>query len=127
MSILHEGDREFVQRVLKYFGLKGVRLEAVSRPKHEISTDANPDVPTWFIGPKWQRRRRYSAVNGRAGLVHESLHSLGYPHDAEMRRRGFYSLDREKDSLTADVYKDIERGTPHFEPQRFGLPDRRSR
>lgn len=124
MALLTPIDRRFLRRLCQYFGLRGVRVVEANTPKHDISIAPDDDVPSIYIGPVWQRRRERSVDDGRLAFTHEGLHTWGYPHSEAMRRHGYYSKDRSRDKLSERVYDDIKRGTPRFDPRRFGLPPR---
>jgi hypothetical protein len=120
-NLVPEEDVPFLEKIVRYFGLKGVRVREHGGAKYDIATDANPEMPTVWVGAKWQRRRRRSKIDGRLAFVHELTHSHGLGHDAYARSVGYFSKDRQRDTLPQRIYMDIERGGTRFDPVKFGL------
>lgn len=76
-----------------------------------------PSLKRFYLGRVWQED---DPETQRRKLTHEFVHLAGYPHSEAMRERGYFSKP-ERDTLTPQVHGDVKKGTPRFEPERFGL------
>lgn len=110
------GDKVFLGRAVKYFGIKNVRIAWSNLRKRypDIWVDLSKEVPVITVTAEWLRQ---TADERRKRLVHEIGHIFGLEHG---KMHGLvYSTYPGRDFWSKAVYKDIISGSKKFDPWEF--------
>lgn len=117
-EVLDVQDRAYVKRLMEYFGpnTRWVRLRLTPVPiPHLADVVIGQRPPVLTVSQDWVRWERPIR---RKITVHEFVHMAGpYPHLPEVGFNGALPLDL----LTPRVMADVARGTPRFDPLKFGI------
>lgn len=111
---LSHSERAFIQRALKYFSIRSVRIENSSSTATypDIWVDLSTSPPTITVTQEWARQ----SINERMKrIVHELLHIRGFEHNA---RIGYVTYP-DKDTFSVKVFKDIVAGNQRFSVARM--------
>lgn len=118
-SVLDEPERRWMLRLMSYYQLPHVRLHLVPQAVSWLGSatiDGTP--PKMWVSqdfPRFERSYR------RLIISHETTHLAGYDHlrtDTGL----VFATHLQLDTLTPAIERDIQAGTAHFDPQKFGMP-----
>lgn len=113
--VLDAPDRELTAKLLRYFGLRWLEIHAATRRvNYAGSAEFCQPVSSISLTESWALLPR---VTRQKILTHELLHAYGVDHNAAVG----YSTQLSQDTLSDRVLAQVQRGSPTFDPQDFGL------
>jgi len=106
MSIL-KSDREWLRKVMPYFGIKAVAIDYVEtgRKWPDCWIEINRRPPLITVTQEWARQNKDER---RKRIVHELLHLKGLRHGK--KGRFVYHTKPELDTYSVMVYQNMVRG-----------------